>query len=123
MPGGCPPRLAMARRCRLAGPGLPGGVAAGGALIGGVCGTWFRSRRRTYDVLAARLRRPVGFWPVRLASISMRGLGLVATQTLMFLFAGIEGSAAMAQRLGDAYAGVLAGHRRLVRAGLAAHGG
>ena len=65
----------------------------------------------------------MGFWPVRLASISMRGLGLVATQTLMFLFAGIEGSAAVGQRLGDAYGGVLAGHRRLVRAGLAVYGG
>jgi len=47
----------------------------------------------------------------------------VATQTLMFLFADIEGSAAMRERLGDAYAGVLADYRRLVRAGLAAHGG
>jgi class 3 adenylate cyclase len=65
----------------------------------------------------------VGSWPVRLASISMRGLGLVATQTLMFSFAGIDGSAAMAQRLGDAYAGVLADYHRLFRAGLAAHGG
>jgi hypothetical protein len=37
----------------------------------------------------------VGFWPVRLASISMRGLELVATQTLLFLFAGIGGSAAV----------------------------
>ena len=33
----------------------------------------------------------------------MRCLGLVATQTLMFLFADIEGSAAMA-RLGDVWA-------------------
>jgi len=41
----------------------------------------------------------------------------VATQTLMFLFAGIEGPAAMSQWLRDAYAGVLAW------AGLAAHGG
>jgi hypothetical protein len=58
-----------------------------------------------------------------LASISMRGLGLVATQTLMFLFAGIEGWAAMAGRLGDARAGVAADSYRLIRAGLAAHGG
>jgi len=64
-----------------------------------------------------------GFWPVRLASISMRGLGLVPTKTLMFLFADIEGSAAMAGRLGDASAGVGTGFLRLVRAGLAAHGG
>jgi hypothetical protein len=65
----------------------------------------------------------VAFWPVRLASISMRGRGLVATQTLMFLSAGIEGAAALSQRLGDAYAGVLAGHCRLLRKGLAGHGG
>ncbi|HLN69264.1 MAG TPA: hypothetical protein VK280_18595 [Streptosporangiaceae bacterium] len=53
----------------------------------------------------------------------MRGLGLVATKTLMFLFADIEGSAAMAGRLGDASTGVGTGFLRLVRAGLAAHGG
>jgi hypothetical protein len=35
----------------------------------------------------------------------MRSPGLVATQTLTFLFADIEGPAAMVQRLGDAYAG------------------
>jgi class 3 adenylate cyclase len=69
------------------------------------------------------LRRPVGFWPVRLALISMRGLGLVATQTFMFSFADIEGPAALGQRLGDVYAGVLADYHRLLRAGLAGHGG
>jgi hypothetical protein len=53
----------------------------------------------------------------------MRGRGLVATQTLMSLFAGTEGAAALSQRLGDVYAGVLAGHRRLTWAGRAAHGG
>ena len=47
----------------------------------------------------------------------------MATQTLTFLFADIEGSAAMSKRLGDGWAGVLADHRRLIRAGLAAHGG
>jgi len=47
----------------------------------------------------------------------------VATQTLMFLFAGIKGSAALGQRLGGAYGGVLAGGRPLVRAGLAAYDG
>jgi hypothetical protein len=58
---------------------------------------------------------------VRLPSTSMRGLGLVATQTLMlFLFADVEGSAAMGQRLGDAYA---ADRHRLIRAALAVHGG
>lgn len=60
---------------------------------------------------------------MRLASISMRGLALVATQTLTFLFADIEGSAAMARRLGDVYAGMLADRRGLIRAGLAGHGG
>jgi predicted ATPase/class 3 adenylate cyclase len=47
----------------------------------------------------------------------------VATQTFTFLFTDIEGSTAMAARLGDARAGVLADHHRLVRAALAAHGG
>ena len=47
----------------------------------------------------------------------------MATQTLTFLFTDIEGSAAMSQRLGDAWAGVLADHGRLTRAGLAAYGG
>ena len=81
-----------------------------------------RLRGRTYDVLAARLRAG-GFWPVRLASTLMRNLGLVATQMLMFSFAGIEDSAAMVQRLGEASAGVAADHRGLLRTGLAAHGG
>jgi hypothetical protein len=53
----------------------------------------------------------------------MRGLGLVATQTLTFLFAGIKGTAMMVPGLGDAYAGVAAGCHPLIRAGLAAHGG
>jgi class 3 adenylate cyclase len=56
-----------------------------------------------------------------------RSLGLVATQTLTFLFADIEGStagsAAVLQRPGDAYAGVAADHRWLLWAGMAAHGG
>ena len=51
------------------------------------------------------------------------GPELVATQTLMFLFADIEGSTAMGRRLGDAYAEVLADLHRLLRAGLAAHDG
>jgi class 3 adenylate cyclase len=42
---------------------------------------------------------------------------------LTFLFTDVEGSAAMVQRLGGAYAGVLADHHRLIRPGLAAHGG
>ena len=51
------------------------------------------------------------------------GPELVATQTLMFLFADIEGSAAVVQRPVDAYPGVRADHYRLIRAGLAVHGG
>ena len=47
----------------------------------------------------------------------------MATQTLMFLFADIESSAAVVQRRVDAYPGVRADHPRLIRAGLAAHGG
>ena len=51
------------------------------------------------------------------------GPGPVATQTLMLLFADIESSAVVVQRLVDAYPGVRADHRRLIRAGLAAYGG
>jgi hypothetical protein len=51
------------------------------------------------------------------------GPELVATHTLMFLFAGIEGSAAVVQRVADAYPGGRADQYRLIRAGLAAHGG
>jgi class 3 adenylate cyclase len=47
----------------------------------------------------------------------------LATQTLTFLFTDIEGSTALLRRLGGAYAEVLTAHRRLIRAGLAAHGG
>jgi hypothetical protein len=47
----------------------------------------------------------------------------VATQTLMFLFGDIEGSAAMERRLGDAYAARLAGYHRRIRAGLVGYGG
>lgn len=51
----------------------------------------------------------------------------MATQTLTFLFADIEGltagSAAVMQRPRDAYAGVAADYRWLLRTGLAAHGG
>jgi class 3 adenylate cyclase len=46
----------------------------------------------------------------------------VATETLASLFADINGSAAMWQRLGDAYARMPAGHYRLIRAGQAEHG-
>jgi hypothetical protein len=47
----------------------------------------------------------------------------MATQTLTFVFADIEGSAAVARRLGDAYAGVLAGYHQLIRVGQAAYAG
>jgi class 3 adenylate cyclase len=53
----------------------------------------------------------------------MKSLGLVATQTLTFLFTDIEGSTAMVRRLGDAWPAVLADHHRLIRAAFAAHGG
>jgi predicted ATPase/class 3 adenylate cyclase len=46
-----------------------------------------------------------------------------AAQTLTFLFTDVEGSTAMLQRLGGAYAEVLAGHHAIVRSGLAAHHG
>ena len=42
---------------------------------------------------------------------------------LTFLFTDVEGSAAMVQRLGGAYAGMLADHDRLIRSGRPAHGG
>ena len=47
----------------------------------------------------------------------------MATQTFTFLFTDIEGSTAMLQRLGDAYAGVLTDHHRLLRMVLTAHDG
>ena len=47
----------------------------------------------------------------------------MAAQTLTFLFTDIEGSTAMLQRLGDAYAQVLADHHRLIRDALAVHDG
>jgi class 3 adenylate cyclase len=46
-----------------------------------------------------------------------------AAQTLTFLFTDIEGSTAMLQRLGGAYAEVLAGHHAIIRSSLAAHHG
>jgi predicted ATPase/class 3 adenylate cyclase len=47
----------------------------------------------------------------------------VTAQTLTFLFTDIEGSTALVQRLGDAYAQTLADHRRLIRDVLAAYDG
>src|SRR5262245_30320212 len=46
-----------------------------------------------------------------------------ATQTFTFLFTDIEGSTALLRRLGETYAEILADHRRLIRAGVATHGG
>ena len=43
--------------------------------------------------------------------------------TVTLLFTDIEGSTRLLQRLGDAYAGVLAEHQRLLREAFAAHGG
>ena len=45
----------------------------------------------------------------------------MTAQTLTFLFTDIEGSTALVQRLGDAYAQTLADHRRLIRDVLAAY--
>jgi predicted ATPase/class 3 adenylate cyclase len=49
--------------------------------------------------------------------------GALVTQTLTFLFTDIEGSTALLQRLGPAYAEVLADHHDLIRAAIAAHEG
>src|SRR5919202_2350416 len=45
------------------------------------------------------------------------------TGTVTFLFTDIEGSTKLLHELGDAYAGALAEHRRLLRAAFARHGG
>ena len=47
----------------------------------------------------------------------------MVTQTLTFLFTDIEGSTALLQRLGPAYAEALADHHELIRAAIAAHEG
>jgi class 3 adenylate cyclase len=47
----------------------------------------------------------------------------VDTQTFTFLSAAIDGPTAMVQPLGDAYPAGRSDEHRLVRAGLAAHGG
>jgi class 3 adenylate cyclase len=79
-------------------------------------------RRRTYDVVAARLRRAGGFLAGAVRVNLDENPGPVATQTLTFLFADIDGSAAMSRRNEDAYAGELADRHRLLRAPRAAHG-
>jgi len=65
----------------------------------------------------------VAFWPVRSASTSTGKRWAVTTQTFTFLFTDIEGSTAMAERLGNAWAGVLADYHRLIQGALATHGG
>ena len=57
------------------------------------------------------------------AAASTRSSGLVATQTHAFMFADLDGSAAMWRRVRDAYVGILAAPHRLLLAVLAAHGG
>ena len=64
----------------------------------------------------------MGFWPCGGVNLD-EGLGVVATLTLTFVFADIEGSAAVARRLGAAYAGVPGGYHQLIRVGLAAYVG
>jgi predicted ATPase/class 3 adenylate cyclase len=79
-----------------------------------------------YDTLAAVAAAGVisGRWPPFGAISDLTGKPrLLATQTLTFLFTDIEGSTAMLQNLGDAYAEVLADHHRIIRAGLAGHHG
>jgi len=61
-----------------------------------------RLLRRTYDVLAAPLRKPTGFLAGAVGVNLTRGLELVAT---------------------GVYAWGLADHHRLIRAGLATHAG
>ena len=108
------------RACDVA-AGAPACVQPVGRVLRRRCGAWSASGWRTYDVLAARLR--AGGFLAGSVSVNLdRNLGLVATQTLMFSFARIEGLAAMVQRLGEASAWVAADDRGLLRTGLAAHG-
>jgi predicted ATPase/class 3 adenylate cyclase len=58
-----------------------------------------------------------------LISTSLGDASLVTAQTLTFLFTDIEGSTALLQRLGDAYAQALADHHQLIRDALAAYDG
>lgn len=49
--------------------------------------------------------------------------GLAPTGLVTFLFSDIEGSTRLLQEAGDGYAELLEGHRSLIRAAIAAHGG
>ena len=74
-----------------------------------LAGSWIiTSLRRVVTIHgpdSGRLKEACGFWPVRLASMSMRGRGPVAVQTLMFVFADVGGSALLVRPLRGAYAG------------------
>lgn len=50
-------------------------------------------------------------------------MGELPSGTVTFLFTDVEGSTRLLRELGDDYAGALAGHRRVLRAAFAAHGG
>src|SRR5438046_1926442 len=50
-------------------------------------------------------------------------MSALPTGTVTFLFTDIEGSTRLLHELGDAYAGVLAEHRRVLREAFARHGG
>src|ERR1039457_6010547 len=80
-------------------------------------------RRRGYNGYAGCGGEVGGFPAGAVASTLRRSPRLMATQTLTFLTTDIEGSTAMVQRLGDAWAGVVADYHRLIRAGVTAHGG
>ena len=107
------------------------GVAAGALAVAGRCARYRLAEGEVeVDEAAAaevryqrRARGPVTFRSPRSASTSDGSLGLLATQTLTFLFTDVEGSTALLMRLGDRYAEVLADHHQLIRASLAAHGG
>src|SRR5271165_3745233 len=61
-------------------------------------GTWSACGGGRIMLLAARLRRPAGSWPVRCHP--REGPGLVTEQTLMFLSADTKSPAAMVRRPG-----------------------
>lgn len=48
---------------------------------------------------------------------------MAGSQTLGLFFSDVEGSTALALRLGDAYDDLLARHRAIIREAFAAHGG
>ena len=72
VPGGRPPRWRWHGGAAM--PGRVGRRRSGRRRADRRCGTWSASGGGRMIVLAARLMRSAGFWPVRLASISMKGL-------------------------------------------------